>query len=90
MAAFRDNTAARRYERDAPEGASWADYKDMDGFRLILHVETPAPARGKGHAARLMEGIVTHARETHVKIKPVCSYAVAYFERTPSAGDVRA
>ena len=46
MDGFRDNAARHRYELDASEGQSWADYRDVDGVRVILHVETPFAARG--------------------------------------------
>jgi len=90
MTQFRDNTAAHRYELDAPEGLSIADYRDRDGARQILHVETVEEARGKGYAAKLMDQIVADARAANTKIVPRCSYAVAYFRRHADAQDVLA
>jgi predicted GNAT family acetyltransferase len=85
---FRDNAAKHRYELDAPEGDSFAEYRDAGGARQILHVETAPEARGLGYAAKLMDEIVAEARESGRKITPFCSYARAYFARKQSAGDV--
>lgn len=90
MGQFRDNAAASRFELDTPDGTSFADYRDAGAVRLITHVETPAAARGKGHAGQLMDAIVAHARAGGPRLRASCSYAVAYFERTPGARDVLA
>ena len=88
MQALHDNAAAGRYELAMPEGVGFATYRDAGGVRSILHVETPAAARGKGRAAALMAAIVADARARGLKLDPVCSYAVAYFRRHPNATDV--
>ncbi len=88
MSAFRDNSDRHRYELDAPEGDSFADYRDAHGVRQILHVETAPEAQGRGYAAKLMDGIVEDARANGRKITPFCSYARAYFTRNASAADV--
>lgn len=90
MSQFRDNAAASRFELDTPDGISFADYRDVGPVRLITHVETPAAARGKGYAAQLMDAIVAHVRARDSRVRASCSYAVAYFERTPNARDVLA
>jgi predicted GNAT family acetyltransferase len=90
MDGFRDNAAAHRYEFDAAEGVSFADYRDLAGVRAILHVETPPAARGLGYAQKLMDAIVADARAHGLTLRASCSYAVAYFRRHPAASDVLA
>lgn len=91
MTAFRDNASRNRYELDAPEGVSFADYRDVGAARVLVHVETPEAARGKGYAAALMAAIVAEARENGRKVRAACPYAVAYFKRHPEdARDVEA
>lgn len=90
MDGFRDNAAEHRYEFDAPEGVSFADYRDLDGVRVIVHVETPETARGKGYAQKLMDAVVEQARNDAQRLRASCSYAVAYFRRHPAAEDVLA
>jgi len=90
MEGFRDNASAHRYELDAPEGMSFANYRDIASVRVILHVETPAEARGRGYAQKLMDAIVAEARERGHLLRASCSYAVAYFRRHPATQDVQA
>lgn len=88
--AFRDNSARHRYELDAPEGMSWADYRDLDGVRVIIHVETPVAARGRGYASKLMDAIVAEARTSGRRLRPSCAFAVAYFRRHRDTADIEA
>jgi predicted GNAT family acetyltransferase len=90
MTVFRDNAAERRYELDAPEGVSFADYRDVAGVRAIMHVETPPTAQGKGYASALMNEVVADARARGVKLRASCSFAAAYFKRHADASDVLA
>jgi predicted GNAT family acetyltransferase len=90
MTSFRDNAAAHRYELDHEDGPSFAQYRDQGEARLIMHVETPEHARGKGYAAQLLSEIVEHARAEGTKLVPRCGYAVAYFRRRRDAADVLA
>lgn len=90
MADFRDNESARRYELDAPEGMSIADYRDIGGVRVIMHVETPHEARGRGYASKLMAHVVDKARADNSKLRASCAFAVAYFRRHPDTADVQA
>lgn len=89
MTAFRDNTAQHRYEFDALEGQSFADYRDVDGVRVILHVETPQEARGRGYASKLMKEVVDEARSSQRRLRASCAFAVAYFRRHPDTADVQ-
>ncbi len=90
MSAFRDNAARHRYELDAPEGQSWADYRDIAGVRVIMHVETPPEARGRGYASKLMKEVVDEARAAKRSLRASCAFAVAYFRRHPDTADVQA
>jgi hypothetical protein len=88
MTAFRDNAARHRYELDEPEGQSFADYRDIAGVRVIMHVETPPQARGRGYATKLMNMVVDNARSLALRLRASCAFAVAYFRRHPAARDV--
>jgi hypothetical protein len=61
-----------------------------DGARVAEHTLVPPPIGGRGVAARLVEAMVADARENDFKVKPVCSYVVAKFDRNPGWADVRA
>ena len=90
MPDLRDNASAHRYELDAPEGMSFADYRDIGGVRVIMHVETPVVARGRGYASKLMAEIVGKARADKSKLRASCAFAVAYFRRHPDTADIQA
>ena len=87
---FRDNAAHHRYEMEADGFTSFADYRDVGDVRVILHVETPHEARGRGHASKLMHGVVEEARSTGRKLRASCAFAVAYFRRHKDTADVQA
>ncbi|MGE0740530.1 MAG: GNAT family N-acetyltransferase [Hyphomonadaceae bacterium] len=90
MSAFRDNAKAHQYELDAPEGMSFAEYRDVGGVRVIMHVETPVEARGRGYASKLMAEVVAASRAGGPKLRASCAFAVAYFRRHPDTADVQA
>jgi predicted GNAT family acetyltransferase len=88
MSEVTDNEAAHRFELTEEGFTAFADYR-RDGDRYkIPHVEAPPELRGKGTAARLMEGVVALARMRGFKIIPRCPYAEAWFRRHPEAQDV--
>jgi uncharacterized protein len=89
MTQFQDNRAAQRFEWDEDGFVSFCDYRiGPDSARVLLHVETPMEARGKGAAARLMNAIVAYARAEGFRLVPVCSYAVADLCRHRETQDV--
>ena len=83
-----DNKTEQRFELVEQGQTAFADYSRRGGALVIPHVETPPALRGHGVAARLMEGIVVHAREQGAKIVPICPYAAAWLERHPEHRDL--
>lgn len=66
------------------------DY-EMDGEVMhVTHTVVPEAIGGRGIAARLVEAAVEHARTEGFTIKPVCSYAEAWFAKHAEARDVLA
>jgi predicted GNAT family acetyltransferase len=86
----RDNQDAHRFELEIDGGIVFANYRRSADRVLITHVEAPMHLRGTGAAARLMQDIAADARETGVKLTPLCSYAAAWFRRNRSFSDVLA
>jgi predicted GNAT family acetyltransferase len=85
-----DNLQRSRFELVENGMTAFANYHRNDAGLIVSHVESPPPLRGKGTAARLMEGIVTIARDRGLKIVPLCSYATLWFRRHPDRSDVLA
>lgn len=78
-----DNSAAHRFELEEGGLTAIADYHLQDGSLYIDYVESPPALRGTGAAGRLMDGVMTIARERGLKVVPVCGYAAAWIKRHP-------
>jgi predicted GNAT family acetyltransferase len=63
---------------------------ERDGVRVAEHTIVPAAIGGRGVASRLVDALVSDAREHGFKVKPVCSYVVAKFDEHPEWADLRA
>jgi predicted GNAT family acetyltransferase len=83
-----DNSARNRFELEENGELAFANYRRSGDIFTIPHVEAAMALRGKGTAGRLMDGIAAIARERHYKIRPTCSYAIAWFKRHPDQQDV--
>lgn len=49
----------------------------------VFHTEVAEKLKGKGVASRLLNAMVTYAREHKKKVIPLCVYVKAQFERNP-------
>jgi predicted GNAT family acetyltransferase len=85
-----DNVARNRFELTESGHVAFADYQRRNAVLVIPHVEAPRPLRGKGTAARLMEGVLAIVRERGEKVLPTCSYAAAYIRRHKEHHDLLA
>lgn len=90
MAQITDNSAAGRFELIEQGQTAYADYRQTTDRLIIDYVFSPQVLRGQGTAGRLMEGVVTAARERSLKITPLCGYAAAWLKRHTEAADLLA
>lgn len=58
--------------------------------RVATHTLVPSEIGGRGVAARLVEALVTDARQNGFRIDPRCSYVEALFRRNKDWADLRA
>ena len=58
----------------------WAD----DTVFAIMHTVVDKAYQGRGIAKALLDAAVAFARENGYKVRPVCPYAEAVFNRDPS------
>jgi len=85
-----DNGSKGRYVFASPDG----DEAEMTFTRvgktqmIIDHTEVPDAFRGQGIGLKLVERAVEDARESGVKIIPLCPFAAAQFRRHPEWADV--
>ena len=88
MTSVVDNRERNRFELTENGLTAFALYRRIEDRVVIPHVEAPPPLRGKGTAARLMQGVAERAREEKFRIMPTCSYACVWFYRRPEYADV--
>mgnify|MGYP003584423791 CR=1 FL=1 len=90
MSSVHDNPARQRYELEVDGGLVFSDYVRQGNKLLITHTETPPALQGRGLAGQLVKGMLADVRAKGLKIVPLCSYIVAYFERHPEDRDLLA
>jgi predicted GNAT family acetyltransferase len=90
MSTFRDDPAQNRASMDFEGGQVWVDYTRQGSTLALLHVEADVALRGSGAAAAFMQALTDFARAEGLKLRPVCSYAVAWLRRHKDAHDVMA
>lgn len=61
-----------------------------NGVRAAEHTLVPKEIGGRGVAGKLVDALIADAREQGFKVKPVCSYVVAAFDKHPEWADLRA
>lgn len=61
-----------------------------DGARVAEHTIVPPEIGGRGVAGKLVEALIADAREQGFRVKPVCSYVVAAFDKHPEWAVLRA
>jgi predicted GNAT family acetyltransferase len=90
MSEVRENPDKNRYELEVEGGLVFCDYVRQDDKLLITHTETPPALQGRGLAGQLVQGMLADVRAKGLRIVPLCSYIVAYFQRHPEDKDLLA
>jgi predicted GNAT family acetyltransferase len=54
-----------------------------DGNLTVFHTEVAEKLKGQGVASKLLETMVSYAREKKLKVIPLCPYVLAQFKRHP-------
>lgn len=55
---------------------------------IIDHTDIEKGHNGKGFARKLLMKVVEYARESNLKIIPLCPYAKSVFDKTPEIRDM--
>lgn len=83
-----DNNGVFYIEVDGLKKAEMTYVMAGETKMIIDHTEVLAELSGTGAGKMLVEKAVEYARENKIKILPLCSFAKAVFEKTPSYSDV--
>ena len=70
------------------EVISFANFTEIDGVVTIPHVATNPAYRGKGNAARLMDGVLHQIREAGQTVVPLCPFAASHIRDHPQWHDL--
>jgi predicted GNAT family acetyltransferase len=90
MSQVTDRSDRSRFELIEDGKLAFADYRREGDVLILPHVEADPALRGRGAAGRLMAGLLEQVRADGLKVRPVCSYAVAWIERHPDFQDLLA
>jgi predicted GNAT family acetyltransferase len=65
------------------------DYvKAGEDLLTIEHTEVDDSLKGQGIGKKLLEKLVEYSRTKGIKVKPLCSFAVAVLNKTPEWHDI--
>lgn len=86
---IRHQPDARRFEVVVQGTRCVLDYTLIDGGMAIVHTGVPPAVAGRGIAGELVRSALEFARAQGWKVRPLCSYAVAWMDRHPQFADLR-
>lgn len=85
------DSSAHRFVTRTPTGTAVLAYRDAGAGLLELYsTHVPAPDRGQGTGARLVEAAVEYARERNLHIIPTCSFVAQWFREHPERSELLA
>jgi predicted GNAT family acetyltransferase len=79
---------ASRFEAAYAEGLALCVYRREGGVLLVTHTEVPPALEGRGIAAALVQATLAWARSQGLRVRPLCSYVVAYMRRHRETQDL--
>ncbi|CAN5290632.1 GNAT family N-acetyltransferase [soil metagenome] len=83
-----DNKGSFYIEKDGKRVAEMTYVMAGEANMIIDHTEVSDALRGQGAGAEMVAAAVVYARENGIKIRPLCPFAKAVFDKTPEYIDV--
>lgn len=77
------NEAACQYEYHIEGHKARVVYKEEDGVLHLTNTFVPEELGGRGIAAALVKDVMDDIERRSLRMKPGCSYIIAYVERHP-------
>ncbi len=77
------NEAACQYEYHIEGHLARVVYKDEDGVLNLTNTFVPKELGGRGIAGALVKDVMEDIEKRNCRMKPGCSYIVAYVEKHP-------
>lgn len=88
---IRNYTPGHRFEAVLDGKTSVLTYELPDDKTMkLVHTVVPEALRGRGIATKLVEAVMTNAREHGIKLIPQCSMVSGYMSKHPETHDLLA
>jgi predicted GNAT family acetyltransferase len=84
----RDDSGEHRYVLPLDGATAFIDYHRTGGVVSMLHAEVPQQYEGRGIGAAMVRGALLLARQAGEKVRPRCSFVVAYLRRHAEFNDL--
>ena len=81
------NTEKQRFERTENGLTAVVEYRRNEEEIELTHTFVPPALEGQGIAASLTRAALEYARAENLRVRPICSYAIAYIRRHPEYDD---
>ena len=82
------NAEARRFEIHYGEDIARLEYHLRGATIVYTHTVVPRALEGHGIAGRLAREALEYARDTGLRVVPLCPYVADYIEKHPDYGDL--
>jgi predicted GNAT family acetyltransferase len=83
MSTIEHDVAGHKFTTEVDGHVGELEYTVSGGVMSIMHTRVPPAIGGRGIAAELMKAALEAAASNQWRVRPVCSYAVAYMKRHP-------
>ncbi len=83
-----NNPAANRFEVRIGDHLAIADYKVLASGILFSHTEVPKELGGRGIAKALVRAGLKYARDSNLKVMPVCPFFAKYIAEHEEEQDI--
>ena len=83
-----NNEAEHRFESHAQGNIAFLSYLRFPDRFVIVHTEVPPALEGKGIAGKLVATALDFARAAHLRVIPLCPYAVGFIRKHPEYHDL--
>ena len=85
---IRHRPESGRFETEVDGHLAVLSYRRQQGRILVDHVGVPAAVEGRGIAGQLTRHALDWARESDLRVTPICPYVVAWIRRHPAYSDL--
>lgn len=83
-----NNEEARRFECHVDGYVALIDYRNRPGKIVYTHTEVPPQLEGRGIGSAMARAALDYARQSGIKVVPLCPFVKSYIERHQEYADL--